>query len=256
MFGMQSAGGRTLLGVYDVIPLVLGRAKAALFHAVMTSVRRRPSTHVLTLSAYTHDFLRDQFQISAARIHIARPGVGSYGHNDFASTGDSDPYALFVGRLSLHKGIETLRLAYDLLPPDVRPRLVMVLPPVDATSSTADSLRRAGIDIRSDLTDRDLGALIAHAAVVVVPSLCEGYGLPLAEAAALKRPVIASDLPVFREFGVEGVTWVEPGCPDKLSEALRYADLLPNAYFEPEPPTWSAWRAGVASAIACTFVED
>jgi glycosyltransferase involved in cell wall biosynthesis len=34
-----------------------------------------------------------------------------------------------------------------------------------------------------------------------VPSIAEGFGLPLVEAAAAGAPVVASDLPVFRELG-------------------------------------------------------
>jgi glycosyltransferase involved in cell wall biosynthesis len=46
------------------------------------------------------------------------------------------------------------------------------------------------------------------------PSLAEGYGMPLAEALAAGVPVIASDLPVFREIG-QGVPELLP--PDDAS---------------------------------------
>lgn len=44
--------------------------------------------------------------------------------------------------------------------------------------------------------------------VVVLPSAGEGFGLPLAEAALFKTPVVCTDLPAFREVGVEEASFV------------------------------------------------
>ena len=51
----------------------------------------------------------------------------------------------------------------------------------------------------------ELASLYAAATVVLVPSLAEGFGLPIIEALACGAPVIASDIPVLREVGLGGV---------------------------------------------------
>ena len=48
--------------------------------------------------------------------------------------------------------------------------------------------------------DAQLAALIAGARALLMPSFAEGFGLPVIEALQLATPVIASDLPVFREI--------------------------------------------------------
>jgi glycosyltransferase involved in cell wall biosynthesis len=48
--------------------------------------------------------------------------------------------------------------------------------------------------------DAALAGLIAGARALLMPSFAEGFGLPVIEALQLSTPVIASDLPVFREI--------------------------------------------------------
>ena len=72
----------------------------------------------------------------------------------------------------------------------------------DALFERLDLMQSAGKRIieRSDLPDTAIGALIRHARALLAPSRTEGFGLPVAEAAALGTPVIAADLPVTREI--------------------------------------------------------
>ncbi len=58
------------------------------------------------------------------------------------------------------------------------------------------------------LDDARLAEVLAGARALLFPSHAEGYGIPLAEALAVGVPVIAGDLPVFREIG--------QGVPDLL----------------------------------------
>ena len=65
--------------------------------------------------------------------------------------------------------------------------------------------RGDGLRWWTDLTDGELGWLYRRAAALVAVSKAEGFGLPLVEARHHGLPVIASDIPVFREvLGAEG----------------------------------------------------
>ena len=75
----------------------------------------------------------------------------------------------------------------------------------------------------------DMPAAYSLAAVVVAPSIVpEGFGRVPAEAQAMGRPVIASDLGGFKETIIDGVTGllVSPGDADKLAAALTAALAL------------------------------
>lgn len=58
--------------------------------------------------------------------------------------------------------------------------------------------------------DQAMGQLVAGAQALLMPSFIEGFGLPLIEALQLGTPVIASDLPVFREIAADVPTYLNP----------------------------------------------
>ena len=82
-----------------------------------------------------------------------------------------------------------------------------------------------------DCLDAELARNLAGARALLFPSLVEGYGLPLVEALRAGTPVIASDLPVFREIGGGVPEYLDPLDPDAWEQAiLNYAepDSLPR----------------------------
>jgi glycosyltransferase involved in cell wall biosynthesis len=68
----------------------------------------------------------------------------------------------------------------------------------------------------------DVGDLLSAADVFVFPSHHEGLGGALLEGLAMSLPVVASDLPAFREFLIPGenAILVPPGNPSRLAEAI------------------------------------
>ena len=76
-----------------------------------------------------------------------------------------------------------------------------------------------------DCTDAELACHLAGARALLFPSLIEGYGLPLVEALRAGTPVIASDLPVFREIGGDVPDYIDPLDADAWEPAiLTYAE--------------------------------
>lgn len=59
-------------------------------------------------------------------------------------------------------------------------------------------------------TDQEIANHLASARALLFPSFAEGYGLPLLEAFGAGVPVIASDLPVFREVGGDIPAYLSP----------------------------------------------
>lgn len=79
---------------------------------------------------------------------------------------------------------------------------------------------------RASCDDAELATWLHHARALLFPSFVEGFGLPLVEALAHGLPVIASDLPIFREVAGDIPDYV-----DALDGAGWYQILL--GYLQP-----------------------
>jgi glycosyltransferase involved in cell wall biosynthesis len=71
------------------------------------------------------------------------------------------------------------------------------------------------------VTDEEYAALLKTTTALVSLSRAEGYGLPLVEAMALGTPVIASDIPIFREVGGDAASYVDPASPEQFADAVK-----------------------------------
>jgi glycosyltransferase involved in cell wall biosynthesis len=73
-------------------------------------------------------------------------------------------------------------------------------------------------------SDSELARYLGHARALLFPSFAEGYGLPLAEALMLGTPVIANDLPAFREIAGDVPDYIDPlDGPEWASAVREYA---------------------------------
>jgi glycosyltransferase involved in cell wall biosynthesis len=74
-------------------------------------------------------------------------------------------------------------------------------------------------------SDAELVTYLHHAQALLFPSFAEGYGMPLVEALTLGVPVIASDLPVFKEIAGDIPEYLDPLDGKRWSELIiEYAN--------------------------------
>lgn len=105
--------------------------------------------------------------------------------------------------------------------------------------------------------DRELATWLTHAQALLFPSFVEGFGMPLVEALMLGVPVIASDLPVFREIAGEIPHYLDsldgPGWRQAVLEFMkpvsgkRQFQIRGMANYT--PPTWSQHFAVVEDLL-------
>jgi glycosyltransferase involved in cell wall biosynthesis len=119
------------------------------------------------------------------------------------------PYFLAIGTHEPRRNFALLHSVWQRLVArmgDSAPRLVIVGQRWQHHCESFDSLARSSLNPRHielvcDCTDERLAQLIAGARALLMPTLAEGFGLPLVEALSLGTPVIASNLPSLAESG-------------------------------------------------------
>jgi alpha-1,3-rhamnosyl/mannosyltransferase len=91
-------------------------------------------------------------------------------------------------------------------------------PPSASAGAGGARARRLGY-----VTEAALPALYAHAEVLAMPSLYEGFGLPCVEAMACGTPVVAADRAALPEACGGAALLVDPHDPDAFAAALLEA---------------------------------
>jgi glycosyltransferase involved in cell wall biosynthesis len=132
------------------------------------------------------------------------------------------PLVLAVGRLAPQKGFGTLLEAASRWQ-DIKPVPALVI--VGQGPLEAELKKQAAalqLDVRFPGQRDDVPALLAAAAVFVLPSVWEGQPLILQEALRAGVPVVATRVGGTPELtGEDAALLVPPGAPDRLADAVR-----------------------------------
>lgn len=168
-------------------------------------------------------------------------------------------YVLQVGARRPHKNVAALVRVLPHLPEDYHLVLVGNVDDrfADPVPRLAEELGVTGRILHlARVSESDLHGLYAGASVFVYPSLIEGLGLPLLEAMAAGLPVVASDIPVFREIAADAAVLVPPGEPQAWAEAIlrlrspeARAGLIAAGHRQVKKNTWETTAARMLEAL-------
>jgi glycosyltransferase involved in cell wall biosynthesis len=150
------------------------------------------------------------YAVPGSRIDVVPNGVDA---SRFAAPHEGGGGVLAIGRLVPQKGFHVLVEAARRLEVPVA---------IAGEGPLRETLERAAAGRVQFLgAVSDVAPLLAHADVLVVPSLWEGFGLVALEGLAAGVPVVASDTGGLREVvGTAGML-VPPGDPSALADVVR-----------------------------------
>jgi glycosyltransferase involved in cell wall biosynthesis len=227
-----------ILVVHDTMPFEVPEMfdpAYRMFFKTLVGVSVRRSDVVLVPSQYTASKIRSRWP--AANVIVAGwPIRGSLaepvrdragGHRRVLMVGVTEPYKNHL------VGLEAVAQCRDMSGTDLKLTLVgpagRAEPAVIAAMARLDP-RQEWIERRISVSDAELALLYARSWALLQPSVLEGFGFPVAEAAALGLPVIHSgrgSLPEIIDAGV-----AEPDEP--ANYALRLRALMDDGAYQAE----------------------
>jgi glycosyltransferase involved in cell wall biosynthesis len=233
---------RRVVTVHDLIhrfyPDTHGGLKAKGMQVLVPLAIRR-SHRVMADSAATAGDLERELHVPADKVDVVPMGVGTTARatpepadalRARHALGDR-PIVLTVAAKRPHKNLPRLIEAIALIEPPRRP--LLVAPGYgtfhdDELAALVDRLAVAeDVRLLGWVSDAELEGLYAAAALFVLPSLYEGFGLPVLEAMARGVPVACSDRGSLREVAGGAARVFDPERPDDIARAI--AEVLADS---------------------------
>jgi glycosyltransferase involved in cell wall biosynthesis len=221
------AGCPVAVTVHDVWPLRLGEGLSPMGHVNyrVALAMLRGARVVLTSSAFSRDEIVQLVGLRPERVRAVLLGLppGSTDPGTPPANAPPNGFALVVGDNRPRKNLAVLAQAWEALGP--APPLTLVWagkadPRYPALDALASAHGARGVVALGWVSEPELAWLYEHAEILLFPSLYEGFGLPLLEAMARGKPVIAADTPVFREVARDGALRVPPSDPEAWARAV------------------------------------
>lgn len=218
----------------------------------------RLADRIIVDSESTAKDLRAEYPEAMERIRVIYPGVSTLpqpeGHEVLVNMGIVRPYFLFVGTLEPRKNLKRLLQAYARLDATIRRHHLMVIAGgkgwggVHIQRLIKDTALDGQVLVTGYVSDAELSTLYAHAQFLAMPSLYEGFGLPLLEAMSFGTPVLTSNLSSMPEVAGDAGVLVNPldegaiaaGLSSLLGDVKRRSELAVKAVPSAKRFSWKA----------------
>ena len=188
----------------------------------------RRADAIVTPSRHTAALVSNRFGVPPERIYACPPGRPVWTRLGTGPNVPEDGCILFLGTLEPRKNVGRLLDAYAQLLArrhDV-PRLVLAGGATDAAgpwlARIAEPPFRDTVVHRGYVSGEEREALFARARLLVLPSLDEGFGIPVLEAMSAGVPVVASRRGSLPEVTGGAATLVDPEQPEDIAAAIEH----------------------------------
>ena len=217
-----------------------------LFHQMYWPQRmllNRPDA-VATVSQTTKDLIT-KHRLSRKPVEIVSnaPAPGAVPRDAAVAP---EPTLLYMGSFMPYKNVETLIRAMEYLP-GFSLHLLSNIAPQREAELRALVPEGSTVVFHHGVTDEEYQDLLKRTTALVSLSRAEGYGLPLVEAMSVGTPVVATDMPIFREVGAEAISYVDPQSPRDFARSRKGLAV---------PETWRAASEAGTEARRKLFVAN
>jgi glycosyltransferase involved in cell wall biosynthesis len=215
---------RSVVTIHDLMPIIFCREypiAKRLFLRLMIEYAVRRADLLIAVSEYTKsDIVRIFKGISKEKIRVI-PQASDYKKANFEAEQvlaqhqlKPGQYYLYVGSDKYNKNLNRLLAAYDQLKKPCPYPLVL------AGKINYSTLKNENIRLTGVISKAELDCLYENARVFVMPSLYEGFGIPVIEAMTAGVPVVTANVTSTAEIAGDAAWLVDPYNIKEIAAAL------------------------------------
>ena len=230
---VKAPTGRTILTIHDIRGIILkgGRRERTIYKTILER-SLTAADHVITVSESVRDEILDlnpKIPISVICNGIDIEAFENIPKSELLTVQQNfnlpDEFLLAVGHIEKRKNYLGLIDAITRLHRGGRSIYLVIIGndsgEMNAVIERVHSLNLANyVKILSDLTDLEVRCIYTLCKLFVFPSSYEGFGIPILEAMAAKRPIVLSNIPVFREITQGQGVYFSHNDPDSIASAI------------------------------------
>lgn len=223
--------GPLAVTIHDIAPLampeILGNSIKRAYARLLIERATAHASAILCDSAFTAAELRRHVATPADKMTVVHLGLDESWPATAPPHRETDgvPYFLYVGNIKPNKNLTLLLKAFAQVQDRLPHRVVLAGRMRGFGSNDEPTIREAesmGDRVRftDEIPDSELTSLYAGAAALVMPSLYEGFGLPLLEAMHLGCPVLSSNAASLPEIAADAALYFDPRNAQSLVDCL------------------------------------
>lgn len=232
--------GKKIVTVYDLFfldfPLLADKETRRNFlHRTEDSLLQ--ANGIVTISRFTKESLMEKFAVDESKVRVIYLGI-DHGYWDdvspeLLSKTESDyslpsSFLLFVGALEKRKNLLNLIEALKIIHKNQQKiPLILAGRKGDEFQRLKNAIRRQSLEpwvkMLGYVPDADLKNLYRLASLLVFPSFCEGFGLPVLEAMVSGLPVVASQSSAIEEVAKDAALYCDPQAPEEMADKILLA---------------------------------
>jgi glycosyltransferase involved in cell wall biosynthesis len=188
---------------------------------------------IIVPSSATKEEIIDHLKIFGKKINII-PEASDKNlkiQNPNLKTQNPEKYFLYVGNAYPHKNLVSLIYAFNKIAKDDKDLKLVLVGQKDFFYQRFEEENKSDkIIFYGKATDRELANLYSNAIALVMPSLMEGFGLPVLEAMSLRCLVVCSDIPSFREIASNSAIYFKSEDANDIKETMKSVYLNNEKY--------------------------
>jgi glycosyltransferase involved in cell wall biosynthesis len=209
------------------------------FYHYLTRISAKLSKRVITISSWSKKDLVEIYGLDPDIVDVIYLGYDKQLYNDgsldreacsalLSRLGICRPFILHHGMVQIRKNLVRLIRAWDLVTQsreDFGAQLVLAGPlghgHEEILKAREASPKREHIILTGELPGADLSMLIKSASLCVIPSLYEGFCLPMVESMACGVPTVASNASCIPEVSGGVLEYFDPHSVEEMADVIR-----------------------------------